>query len=121
MGGKNVNLPTDYTLTLQGDVDGNLDDIRIKEIGPMQLTTINTVTTRSTLDSASKVDAGMSIKVTELPEIRVEMAFRPMRVHMPLHYKLCLTLLGREILTLGFCGESMLITEPNPYPPKPPC
>lgn len=67
------------------------------------------VTTNST------VDLGLdNIHIKELPriELSTEIGIKPTRIHNPVDLKLCISLLGLEILSFEMCGESMTIIEP---------
>lgn len=50
----------------------------------------------------------LAIAITELP---------PVRVHFPAHFRLGVTLLGKELAAFEWCGEAQMITEP--YVPNP--
>jgi hypothetical protein len=98
-------IPNAYTITMApqplqvgATVNAGMDDIRIREIAPVTLTSDSRVTTRSRIEMA---DIGIRIK--EMPS---------MRVHMPMHYDFGVSLLGMELLTFSLCGEGMVITEP---------
>ena len=108
-------IPENYTLhsILSGSLDMDLDEIRIKEIGPITIQPLE-VTTDSKLTSDSKVDMGLDdIRVKELPKIQLfmEMAMKPVRVHAPGKWNWALSVMGIEVL--GFCiaGESMVVVE----------
>ena len=65
-------IPSSYTInsttTLGGALDLDLDNIRIKEIAPITLT--STLKSDSKLTSDSKVDMGLNdIRIKELPRI----------------------------------------------------
>ncbi len=72
--------------------------------------------------SPFQVDAGLDeIRVKELPtiELRVALAEVPkIRVHVPQHYDLGISLFGIELLSFSLCGESQIITED--YAPRRP-
>lgn len=105
-------IPTNYTVnstaTLSGGLDLDLDNIRIRELAPVAVTTV------STLTSTGTVDIGLDdIRITELPRIdlRVETAMRPTRVHLPVNLRFGLCTLGVELLAFCICGESMVVVE----------
>ena len=111
-------IPTSYTVTstttLGGSVDVGLDDIRIKELAPIRLTTDNKLTSESQLTSDSKVDLGLNdIRIRELPRIdlRLETSMKPTRVHFPINLRFGVQSLGMELLAFSICGESMVIVE----------
>ena len=67
------------TMAVSGGLDLDLDNIRIKEIAPISLTST------STLTSDSKVDMGLDdIRIKELPRIdlHVETAMKPTRIQI---------------------------------------
>jgi hypothetical protein len=96
------------TTNVGGALDAGLDDIHIKEIGPIALTTTSTV------NSDSKVDLGLDdIRIKELPriELQVQTAMKPTRVHFPVNFRFGLSTLGMELVAFSICGESMVIVE----------
>ena len=108
----------DYTIkstaTLGGALDLDLDNIRIKEIAPISLTSNSTVKSDSKLTSESKVDMGLNdIRIKELPriELHLEAAMKPTRVHFPVNLRFGLSTLGIELLAFCVCGESMVVVE----------
>jgi hypothetical protein len=112
-------IPTNYTVTsnINGGLDVGLDDIRVKELPLINLNSSlssdSKVTSDSNITSNSKVDMGLDdIRIKELPRIELEFSMKPTRVHLPTHYKFCLTLFGSEVFEMAFCGESMVIIEP---------
>ncbi len=111
-------IPTNYTInstaTLGGALDLDLDNIRIKEIAPISLTTNSTLQSDSKLTSDSKVDMGLNdIRIKELPriELHVQTAMKPTRVHFPVNLRFGLCTLGIELLAFCVCGESMVVVE----------
>jgi hypothetical protein len=97
-----INIPKDYSLTMSGGLDVDLNDIHIKEIAPI------TLTTDSSLKSDSKVDLGLdNIRIKEIPRI----AINPTRIHSPVNLRFGLCTLGFEVLAFTVCGESMVIVE----------
>jgi hypothetical protein len=114
-------IPNPWTITLNsninGDLDVGLDDIQITQLPLINLqsslTSDSKVTSDSTITSNSKLDMGLDdIRIKQLPRIELEFSIKPMRVHLPTHYKFCLTLFGSEVFEFAFCGESMVIIEP---------
>lgn len=90
------------TLTVKGI---GLDDIKINNLPLIRLDTIK-------LDPI-KVDVGLdNIRIKELPKIELEIGLKPVRVHVPSHYQMCFSLLGKEIFKFAVCGETMVATEP---------
>lgn len=75
------------------------------------LRTESTVSTNSVLDTTSKVDLTLDLRVTELPRIDLQFGFRPMRFHLPLNYRFCISLFGFRILEFETCGEAMVVSE----------
>lgn len=115
-------IPTSYTVTsiatVGGSLDAGLDDIRIKEIAPVSLTSTSTLNSTSTVNSVSKltsdskVDLGLdNIQIKELPRIDLQVAMKPTRVHFPVNLHFGLSSLGFPLLTFSVCGESMVVIE----------
>jgi hypothetical protein len=111
-------IPTSYTInstaTLGGALDLDLDNIRIKEIAPITLTSNSTLKSESKLTSDSKVDLGLNdIRIKELPRIdlHLQTAMKPTRVHFPVNLRFGLCTLGIELLAFCVCGESMVVVE----------
>jgi hypothetical protein len=112
-------IPQNYTVGITIDsLDAGLDNIRIKEIGPIglsstnSLTSTNTLTSTSTVTSDSKVDLGLdNIQIKELPKIDLQLAMKPTRVHFPVNLHFGVSSLGLQLLTFSICGESMVIIE----------
>jgi len=101
-------------MAVSGGLDLDLDNIRIKEIAPISLTSTSTLTSDSKLTSTSKVDMGLDdIRIKELPRIdlHVETAMKPTRIHFPVNLRFGLCTLGIELLAFCVCGESMVIVE----------
>jgi len=125
-----VGLPNPVAVDLGLDADVGLDDIRISQIAPISvgisslpqinvgitelpvIRTDSTVNTASTLSSDNQVDLGLDdIRITELPRIDVQVGLRPMRFHLPLHFRFCLKLFGHTVLEIDTCGEAMAVAE----------
>jgi hypothetical protein len=111
-------IPDKYTITstatVGGALDLDLDNIRIKEIAPITLTSDSKLHSDSKLTSDSKVDMGLdNIRIKELPRIdlHVETAMKPTRVHFPVNLRFGLCTLGVELLAFCVCGESMVVIE----------
>lgn len=128
-------------IKLGGSVDFDLDEIRIKELAPIsigitqlpqinlgvtqlpqlniavtdlpkiELDTNSKVTTDSTVKTDSEVDLDLDVRIRELPQLDVQLGFRPMRFHFPLHYRFCLSLFGFKIFEFETCGEGMVVAE----------
>lgn len=102
-----VKIPSKFTFGV--DVDGGLDvdiptsyridiptdfSVRVRELAPIEIKPID-----------------VSIRLKEIPSVRG---------HLPLNYKVGLTLLGREVACVSLCGQGQFITEPYvPYPCEP--
>lgn len=117
------------TIELSGGVDLglDLDDIRIRELAPINigitnlpaldvtttssLTTDNNLTSSSTVNTDNKVDLALDVRVQELPQLDVQLGLRPVRLHFPLNYRFCLTLFGIKVFEFQTCGEGMVIAE----------
>ena len=116
----NVNIPSpiDISTTMSGSIDLGLDNI---QIGPIDTT--STMTTSSSLAVTELPPIVMAsqlaiteippinIGITELPVIRLEFGMKPTRVHFPTNMKFTVCALGKEVLSFGICGESMVIIE----------
>jgi hypothetical protein len=99
-----------YTMGLSGSLDVDLDNIHIREIAPIKLTSDSLLKSDSKVDlkSDSKVDLGLdNIRIKEIPRI----AFNPTRIHSPVNLRFGLCTLGFEVLAFTVCGESMVIVE----------
>lgn len=93
-------------------------DIGIKELPVIRLETNSKLDTTSRLDTNSKletnskVDLGLdNIRIRELPTLKFEFGFKPVRVHFPINYQWRLTLFGYELFKFNTCGESQVIAE----------
>lgn len=111
-------IPTNYTITstttVGGALDLDLDNIRIKEIAPLALTSDSSLKSDSKLTSDSKVDMGLNdIRIKELPriELSLQTAMKPTRVHFPVNLRFGLSTLGIELLAFCVCGETMVVVE----------
>jgi hypothetical protein len=111
-------IPTNYTInstaTLGGALDLDLDNIRIKEIAPITLTSNSSLKSDSKLTSDSKVDMGLNdIRIKELPriELHLQTAMKPTRVHFPVNLRFGLCTFGIELLAFCVCGETMVVVE----------
>jgi hypothetical protein len=77
-------LPTDYTInTNVAPLTLNLSPIQIQ---PLELKPVD-----------------ISLRLKEIPSVRV---------HLPLDYRVGLSVLGSELLCLRLCGQGQVITEP---------
>jgi len=77
-------LPTDYTINTQvAPLTLNLGAIQIQ---PLELKPVD-----------------ISLRLKEIPSVRV---------HLPLDYRVGLSVLGTELLCLRLCGQGQVITEP---------
>lgn len=102
-----MSLPTNYTLNVGGtgspiDVGIGLPQI---DIDIVSLPKINIG-----LDpiEIKPVTLDLHVSIEKIPSIRM---------HFPVDYKVCVGLLGSEILSVHLCGQGQLITEP--YVPNP--
>ena len=110
MSAPDIKIPQNYTIAVSGGLDVDLNDIHIKEIAPITLTSDSSVKSDSKVDlkSDSKVDLGLdNIRIKEIPRI----AFNPTRIHSPVNLRFGLCALGFEVLAFTVCGESMVIVE----------
>jgi hypothetical protein len=82
-------IPTDYS------VDANIAPITLN-LGPIEFKPIE----------VKPID--FSLRLKEIPSVRA---------HLPLDYRVGLSLLGAELLCVRLCGQGQVITEP--YAPNP--
>jgi hypothetical protein len=100
-------------------VHAGLDNIAIKELKAsleakitqlvpidLKITELPKIVTDSTLDLGLD-----NIRIAELPPVQLELAVRPVRVHLPLNYTFCLELFGMRLFKFSICGEGMVISE----------
>ncbi|MBJ7471710.1 MAG: hypothetical protein JHD16_10435 [Solirubrobacteraceae bacterium] len=109
------------------DIDVGLDDIRIKELPTITLGKITAGVDPITLNP-------LSIAITRIPKLAIGLdpiEIKPLtvnlgpielnlaikeipsvRVHLPVHLGLGLSLLGHEVLSARVAGEAQVITEP---------
>ena len=115
-----IDIPTHYTIdsNIDGSMDMGLDDIRIKELPKIQLSSDSKLTSDSKLSSDSKltsdskVDMGLDdIRIRELPKIQIEASMKPTRIHFPVNMKFGLCAMGTELVSFTICGESMTVIE----------
>lgn len=101
-------LGVNSTIAMSGGLDLDLNEIRIKELAPIVVTSI------STLTSTGSMDIGLDeIRIKELPRIdlHIETAMKPTRVHLPVNLRFGLCSLGVELLAFCVCGETMMVVE----------
>ena len=124
-------FPTGYALTLGGDVDLGLEELKDMKLNAgldnIKINNIPKITVdaglsdirlkefpKDPLKTDSKLDMGLdNIRITQLPKIELDAQFsvKPTRVHLPMNYKLSIGVMGYELLGFAFCGEGMVITE----------
>lgn len=128
--GPDIEIPTSYTITSHVDsngtafaIDADLDNIRIKEIGKIELADINfrlkeippsipKLTVDSNVAVTQLPPISTNIAVKELPEIKVALTSIPdTRVHLPANFNVGLSVLGVCLVNLSLCGEAQIITE----------
>lgn len=116
----NVNIPSpiDISSTMSGSLDLGLDNIKIGPIdtnSTMAMSTGLAVTEIAPIVMASSIAITeippINIGITELPTIRLEFGMKPTRVHFPMNMKFTVCALGKEMLSFGVCGESMIVIE----------
>ena len=128
--GPDIEIPTNYTITTHVDsngtsfaVDADLDNIRIKEIGKIELADINvrlkelppeipklTIDSNVAVTKLPPIDTNISVK--ELPEIKVALTSIPdTRVHLPANFNVGVSVLGVCLFNVSLCGEAQVITE----------
>jgi hypothetical protein len=128
----NVRVNLNGNLLNDIGVDAGLDNVQVKVNGPVSVeaTIKDVIRTDSKLDARtdsklaahtdskleartdSKVDLGLDdIRITELPPLKLEFAWRPFRFHLPVNLKFCIELLGVPLFKFSLCGETMAIGE----------
>ena len=111
-----VGIPQPFVInsSLNGALDLDLDEVRIKEIPTihMESTLKGDPKNPITMNSNNKVDLGLdNIQITKLPQINLQISSKPTRVHFPLNYKLSFGSFGMELFSMNVCGEGMVIIE----------
>lgn len=85
-------------------------DVKLDSTSKLEST--SKLDTTSKLESNSKVDLGLdNIRIRELPTLKFELGFKPVRFHFPINYQWRLTLFGYELFKFNTCGESQVIAE----------
>lgn len=131
-----MSASADVTVTVKDDVDidAGLDDIRIKELPTINIgkllagldpLTINKVTAALDPITLNKISAAVdpiSILIKELPKVFVGLdpitlniaikEIPSVRVHLPLHFGLGLSVFGHSVIRAKIAGEAQVITEP---------
>lgn len=79
------------------------------------------------ITSLPKINVGLDPIKLEIAPVKVELApielgirikeIPSVRVHLPVDYRVCVGLLGQELLSVRLCGQAQVITEP--YVPNP--
>jgi hypothetical protein len=102
----NINIPSpiDISSTMSGSLDLGLDNIKIAPIDT------NSKMAMSSSLAITEIPP-INIGITELPTIRLEFGMKPTRVHFPTNMKFSVCALGKEVLSFGVCGESMIVIE----------
>lgn len=121
----------DLDLDLAGEVDVGLDSIQLGvtalppvAIGVTELPDLNLSVAVEALpvlrvesdsdlrtDSEVRTNNVLDLRISELPQIDLQLSLRPIRIHFPLNFRFCLTILGCRVLDLHSCGEAMVVTE----------
>lgn len=112
-------IPDKFTLTLAGGADLDLDEIRVKEIAPINsaITSIPPVELKPVSLAITQLPTiRLDLAVKELPRIDMDIGLKPTRVSMPMNTHVCLKVLGLKLIDLSLCGENMVILEP--YVPR---
>ncbi|MFT7373144.1 MAG: hypothetical protein ACI9T9_001838 [Oleiphilaceae bacterium] len=91
------------------NINAKLDPVKLETNSKLE--TDSTVKTDSVLNTDSKVDLNLDVRISELPQIDLQLGLRPMRFHLPLSYKFCLKVFGIKVFEFKTCGEGMLIAE----------
>jgi hypothetical protein len=92
-----------------------LDDIKVNNLPLIRLDTIKLDPIKLGITEIPKItiDVGLdNIRIKELPKVELEIGLKPIRVHVPTHYQMCFSVLGKEMFKLALCGETMVATEP---------
>ena len=103
--------PVNIGITQIPDINLNakIDPLKIDTDSKLQTDSI--VKTDSILKTDNKVDLDLDVSIKELPQIDLQLGFRPTRIHFPLNYQFCLTLFGIKVFEFKTCGEGMIIAE----------
>jgi hypothetical protein len=116
-----VDIPQPFVL--DGGIDTDLGgSVEARLAGSVETRLAGSVETRLTglpdhytisIDRLPKIQLGvdpveLSVRIREFPSLRV---------HLPADFRVGLSLLGMELLTVRLCGQAMAITEP--YRPNP--
>lgn len=113
----NVNIPSpiDISSTMSGSLDLGLDNIKIAPIDMNTTMAIAPIVTDSKMAMSSALAITeippILIGITELPTIRLEFGMKPTRIHFPTNMKFTVCAMGKEMLSFGVCGESMIVIE----------
>jgi hypothetical protein len=113
----NVNIPSpiDISSTMSGSLDLGLDNIKIAPLVTNSNMAIAPISTDSKMAMSSSLAITeippINIGITELPTIRLEFGMKPTRVHFPTNMKFTVCAFGKEMLSFGVCGESMIVIE----------
>ncbi|NOD88210.1 MULTISPECIES: hypothetical protein [unclassified Ruegeria] len=115
-----VDIPDDFDIdlnlsggsTIDGDFTVN-NTTRIRELPTIELRVRELPEIKIGVTELPKVQLGVdpidfSLRIKEIPAIRA---------HLPANFKVGLSLLGNELLSINLCGEAQVITEdyvPNP-------
>jgi hypothetical protein len=91
------------------NLNAKLDPVQLET--DSKLKTDSTVKTDSLLNTDSKVDLNLDVRISELPQIDLQLGLRPMRFHLPLSYEFCLKVFGIKVFEFKTCGEGMFIAE----------
>lgn len=120
-----VKIPKNYTLTLEGGVDLDLDNIRVKEFPANKLQTDSNVDMglddirikefpANPIKSEADIDMGLNdIHIKELPrlEMDTQVSVKPTRIHLPMNYTLNFGVLNMNLFSMSLCGEGMVVIE----------
>lgn len=141
-----MSASADVTVTVNEDVDVDvgLKDIRVTQLPTINLgkitagldaLTVNKITAALDPITLNKITAGIdpvSILIKEIPKLFVALdpiELKPItlnlaikeipsvRVHLPLHFGLGLSVFGHNVIRAKIAGEAQVITEP--YEPNP--
>lgn len=88
-------------------------NLAVTELPKLDIKTDSDVRTSSTVETNSVLSTtnSLELRIPELPQIDLQLGFRPMRFHFPLNFRFRVTLFGFKVFELETCGEAMVVSE----------